>query len=150
MSVARKNSRTVQSVIWLDVHSSAIEDVDHDAFVAGLLSEVKRAGAHAPNCSVTDCDGCIERKLSSNGNTPHISVKEEDREAVLRVAVDGTESQTERAFAVRGYPLEVVVCERNLLSGFLMDSCIPESEGVVSSDRSEDQGRQEFDVLNRQ
>ena len=29
--------------------------------VAGLLSEVKRAGAHAPNCSVTDCDGCIER-----------------------------------------------------------------------------------------
>ena len=118
--------------------------------VAGLLSEVKRAGAHVPNCSVTDCDGCIERKLSSNGNTPHMSVKEEDREAVLRVAGDGTESQTERAFAVRGYPLEVVVCERNLLSGFLMDSCIPKSERGVSSDRSEDQGRQEFDVLNRQ
>ena len=110
--------------------------------MAGLLGE--------PNCSVTDCDGCIERKLSSNGNTQHVSVKEEDREAVLRVAVDGTESQTERAFAFRGYPLEVVVCERNLLSGFLMDSCIPKSERGVSCDRSEDQGRQEFDVLNCQ
>ena len=76
--------------------------------------------------------------------------RREDREAVLRVAVDGTESQTERAFAVRGYPLEVAVCERNLLSGFPMDSCIPKSERGVSSDRCEDQGRQEFDVLNRQ
>ena len=79
-----------------------------------------------------------------------MSVKEEDGEAVLRVAGDGTESQAERAFAVRGYPLEVVVCERILLSGFLMDSCIPKSERGVSSDRCEGQGRQEFDVLNRQ
>ena len=37
--------------------------------VAGLLSEVERAGAHVPNCSVTDCDGCIERKLSSRRKT---------------------------------------------------------------------------------
>ena len=39
--------------------------------VVGSFEGVPQPVAHEPNCSVIDCDGYIERKLSSNGSTHH-------------------------------------------------------------------------------
>ena len=53
----RRRSRTRCSLFFgLDFHTSTIEDTDHDALWLALLDEVRQPGAHAPNCSVTDCD----------------------------------------------------------------------------------------------
>ena len=45
----RRKLRTQCRIYWV-VHSSAIKNV------LVLLSEVRLPGAHAPNCSATDCD----------------------------------------------------------------------------------------------
>ena len=46
----------VQPVVGPILHSSAMEDVDHDVWRA-LLTEIRQRGAHALNCSVTECVG---------------------------------------------------------------------------------------------
>ena len=54
-----------------------------------LLNEVRLPGAHAPNCSVTDCDELfIERKLLSIGSTQHVCVKEEEWEVIYQGVID--------------------------------------------------------------
>ena len=63
---------TMQLVFGLGFHSSTIEDDDHDALWLALFCEVRQPGSHTPNCSVTDFDACIERKLSSIGSTQHV------------------------------------------------------------------------------
>merc|ERR1712135_273167 len=62
VKVAQKIENTMQPVIGLGFHSSSLEDVNHDALWLALLNEVRQPGAHAPNCSVIDCDGYVERK----------------------------------------------------------------------------------------
>ena len=42
------------------------------------MNVVCRSGAHAPNCSVSDCDEYFERKFSSPGSTQHVHVGEEE------------------------------------------------------------------------
>ena len=56
--------------------SSAVKNVDHEALWQALMNVLCRPGAHAPNCSVSDCDECIERKFSSAGSTQHDHVGE--------------------------------------------------------------------------
>ena len=62
IEVAEKIESTVQRVFDLSFHSITIDD-DHDALWLALLNELRQFGAHTPNCSVTVCDGYIERKL---------------------------------------------------------------------------------------
>jgi hypothetical protein len=134
VKVAQKLENTVQPVIGLGFHSSSLEDVNHDALWLALLNEVRQPRAHAPNCSVIDCDGYIERKLSSTGSTQHVYVREEEWEVVYRDVIDGKESQTECAIVLRGHPVEIEICERNVLSGFRVHSSIPKSEASVLID----------------
>ena len=56
VTVAKKIENTLQPVIGFCLHPSAIKDVDHEMLWLVLLNEVRLPGAHAPNCSVTDCD----------------------------------------------------------------------------------------------
>ena len=58
------------------------------------LIKVAQPGAHTPNCSVTDCGGYIERKLSSMVSTLHVYVKDEQGEPVYGVVIEGKESET--------------------------------------------------------
>ena len=67
VKVAQKLENTVQLVIGLGFHSSAMEDVDHD-----LLNEVRQPRTHALNRSVIDC---VEKKLLSTGSTQHLYVR---------------------------------------------------------------------------
>ena len=53
---------------------------------------------------------------------------------VYRDVVDGKESKTECAIVLRALPLEIQVCERNVLSGFRVESSIPESVASVLID----------------
>ena len=46
----------VHTVIEMSFHSSSSESVDHDALWLALLHEVHQPAAHAPNCSVSDCE----------------------------------------------------------------------------------------------
>ena len=46
VKVAQKLENTVQPVIGLGFHSSALEDVDHDALWLALLNEVRQPAAH--------------------------------------------------------------------------------------------------------
>ena len=75
--------------------------VNHDALWLALLNEIRQPGTHAPNCSVIDCDGYVERKLPSIGSTQHIYVSEEEWTIVYRDVVDGKESETECAIVLR-------------------------------------------------
>ena len=93
VNVAQKLDDTVQPVIELGFHSSAMEDVDHDTLWLALLNEVRQPGAHAPNCLVIDCGGYIERKLSSTGSTQHVYVREEEWVVVDRDVADGKRGQ---------------------------------------------------------
>ena len=93
-TVAMKFENTIQLAIGLGFNSSADEDVDHDALWLALLDEVRQPEAHAPNCSVTDCDMIIEKKLSSIGSTLHVHVKEEEWENFFQQSVsDGKEER---------------------------------------------------------
>ena len=47
-----------QPVIGLGFHSSATE-VDHEALLVAFVNEISQPGIHAPNCSLTDCDGYL-------------------------------------------------------------------------------------------
>ena len=125
---------TMQSVIGLGFHSSSLEEVNHDALWLALLNEVRQPGTHAPNCSVIDCDGYVERKLPLIGSTQHIYVSEEEWTIVYRDVVDGKERETECTIVLRAQPLEIEVCERNVLSGFRVHSSIPKSEASVLID----------------
>ena len=124
----------MQPVIGLGFHSSSLEEVNHDVLWLALLNEVRQPGAHAPTCSVIDCDGYVERKLPSIGSTQHIYVSKEEWTVVYRDVVDGKESKTECAIILRAHPLEIEVCERNVLSGFRVHSSIPKSEASVLID----------------
>ena len=99
IQVAEKIESAVQLNFGLGFHSSTIEDDDHDALWLALFSEVRQPGSHTPSCSVTDCDACIERKLSSIGSTQH--VREEKWMCVSRDVSDGKDCQTECAIIVR-------------------------------------------------
>ena len=57
-------------MIGFSFHLSAIEDVDHEA-LHGFCTR----GAHAPNCSGTDCDGYLERLLCSIETSQHVYVR---------------------------------------------------------------------------
>ena len=74
----------IQPVIGLGFHSSSLEEVNHDVLWQALLNEVRQPGAHAPTCSVIDCDGYVERKLPSIGSTQHIYVSKEEWTVVYR------------------------------------------------------------------
>ena len=78
--------------------------------------------------------GHIERRLSSTGRTQHVYVREEEWAVVYRDVVDGKESKTECAIVLRAHPLEIEVCERNVLSGFRVHSSISKSEASVLID----------------
>ena len=69
-------ANALQPVIGLCYHSSAVRDIDRDA-LGWLCFRGSPVRAHAPNCSVTDCDTHIEWKLSSTGSTLHVYVEEE-------------------------------------------------------------------------
>ena len=97
-TVAMKFENTIQLAIGLGFNSSA-EDVDHDALWLALLDEVRQPEAHAPNCSVTDCDTIIERKLSSMGSTLHVHVKEEEWENLFN-KVSLMEKKRENEFEI--------------------------------------------------
>ena len=125
---------TMQPVVGLGFHSSSLEEVNHNELWLALLNEVRQAGTHAPNCSVIDYDGYVERKLPLIGSTQHIYVSEEEWTVVYRNVVDGKASKTECAIVLRTHPLEIEVCERNVLSGFRVHSSIPKSEGSVLID----------------
>ena len=47
----KKIESTVQRIMCLGLHSSAIEDAS-----AGVLNEVRQSETHAPSFSLTDCD----------------------------------------------------------------------------------------------
>ena len=64
----------VQELIKV-IQSSAIESVDHDAQWFPLVSDVRQPGTYAPNCSMTECDAHIRRKLSPIGGTQHVHVR---------------------------------------------------------------------------
>ena len=64
ITLAKEFGDTMQPVIALSFRSSAIECVDHGALRLALVNEVRMPGAHALNCSVVVCDGCIEREPS--------------------------------------------------------------------------------------
>ena len=116
------------------------------------LIKVAQPGAHTPNCSVTDCGGYIERKLSSMVSTLHVYVKDEQGESVYGVVIEGKESETtqhvreeEWKFVSRGvivgrdiqsrcatilrrHSLELEVCERNVRCGFRQHSSMAKAE----------------------
>ena len=73
----------------LGFHSSAIEEVDHDALLLTFVIENCQPGIHEPNCSLMDCDGCLERNFSSFGSTQHVYVREKDWEVISRDIIDG-------------------------------------------------------------
>ena len=108
VKVTQKLENTVRPVMGLSFHSSAIEDVDHDAFWLALLNEVRR--------SVIDYDRYIEKKLSSTGSTQHVYVKEEEWTVIYRDVVD--EKKTQCAIVLHAHTLEIEMCERNVLNGF--------------------------------
>ena len=54
-----------------------MENVDHDTVWRASLNEIRQRRAHAPNCSVNECDGHCERRLSSTRSTQHIYVRNE-------------------------------------------------------------------------
>ena len=84
----------MQPVIGLGFHSSSLEEVNHDALWLALLNEVRQPGTHAPNCSVIDCDGYVERKLPLIGSTQHIYVSEEEWTVVYRDVVRNCSART--------------------------------------------------------
>ena len=94
--------------------SSAVEDIDHEALWLPPVNVVCRSGAHTPNCSVTDRDEYIERKLLSTRSTQHVHVREEEWEVGDRGVADGKEMNTECAVVLRQS-----VQNRNVLYGFL-------------------------------
>ena len=120
---------TMKPVIGLGFHSSSLVEVNHDVLWLALLNEVRQPGAHAPTCSVIDCDGYVERKLPSIGSTQHTYVSKEEWTVAYRDVVD---AKTECAIILRAHPLEIEVCERNVLSGFRVHSSIPKIRGVSS------------------
>ena len=99
VKVAQKLENAVQSVVGSDFHSPGM-DVDHDALWLALLNEIQQPRAHAPNCLMIECDGNIEKKLSSTGSTQHVYVNEEEWAVVYRDVTDGIE------VASRGAQLE--------------------------------------------
>ena len=80
--------------------SSSIEHVDHKALLLARMSVVRRSGAHAPNCSVTDCDEDIERFFVI-WRTQHVHVGEEEWAFGNRDVADGREITTECAVVLR-------------------------------------------------
>ena len=56
-----------------------------------------------------ECDGYIERKLSSTGSTQHVYVREEEWAVVYRDVVYGKESRTECAIGLLAHSLEIEV-----------------------------------------
>jgi hypothetical protein len=132
-SVAKKLEATVESVVGLGLQSASIDGVDHDALWVSMLNEVRNPRAHA-RCSITDCDGFVERKLLSSGTTQHVYVREDLYEIAYREVTDGTESRTEFVIILRGHPLQIELCERNVSSGFRVHSTIPKSEATTLID----------------
>ena len=63
---ASKNENTVQPVIGLCFHSSAVKDVDHEALWRSL------SYVHAPNFSVTDCDVYVDGALVDGRHTARL------------------------------------------------------------------------------
>ena len=112
ITVAKKIENTTQPVLRLDFHTCTIEDLDPDALWLASLN--RHPGTHTPK-SVTDCDG----------------YREEEWEVVYRDVNDGKESETECAISLRGHPMEIEVCERNLRSGFRLHARIAKSEASV-------------------
>ena len=76
IQIAERIESAVQLVFGLVLHSSSIEDDDHDALWLALFCEVRQPGSQTPNCSVTDCDAYIKRKFSSIGSTQHVREEE--------------------------------------------------------------------------
>jgi len=124
----------VKSVLGLGLQSARIDVVDHNALWVSMLDEVRNPRAHAPNCTVTDCDGFVERKLLSSGTTQHVYVREDVSEIAYREVTGGRESRTEFAIILRGHPLQIGLCERNVSSGFRVHSTIPKSEATALID----------------
>ena len=122
IQVAKEIESSVQLVFGLGFHSSSIEDDDHDALWLALFCEVRQPGSHTPNCSVTDFDVYIERKLSSIGSTQH--VREEKWMCVSRDVNDGRDCQT-KCVAFCGD------CEGNVRCGFRQHSSIAKSDAAV-------------------
>ena len=75
--VAQKLEITVQLVIGLRFHSSAMEDIVRVTLWLALLNEVRQSGAHAPICTAIECDEVVERRLSSFGSTQHMYVSDD-------------------------------------------------------------------------
>ena len=61
---------------WAEFPLICMEDVDYDASWRALLNEVRQREAHAPNCSVIECDGYSERWLSSTRSIQHVYVRD--------------------------------------------------------------------------
>ena len=72
-TVVEKLVSGVQLVIGLGFHSSATE-VDHEALLLAFVSEIRRPRIHAPNCSLTDCDGYLRDILGGLTLAPVPSV----------------------------------------------------------------------------
>ena len=59
VEVAQKLETAVQLVSGLGFPLTCMKDADHDALWRALLNEVLQRRAHAPNCSVIECDGTV-------------------------------------------------------------------------------------------
>merc|ERR1712137_1429725 len=64
----------------------------------------------------------------------NIYIREELQEVVFRNAVDGVETQFERAIILRAHPVELELCERRIINGFRVHSNISKSVALQKFD----------------
>ena len=93
-----------------------------------------RSEAHAPNCTVIECDEFIVERLSSTGSTQHVC----DREKVwviCRDVVEGKECQSECAIVCAHFVGDRGA-RRKCAHGFRVHSSIAKSEASVLIDQA--------------
>ena len=91
--------------------------------------------AHAPNCTVIECDEFIEWRRSSTRSTQHVCDGEKVWAVICRDVVEGKEAKVNAQLFARTL-LQIEVCEGNAL--------IAKSEASVLIDQA-DQVRQGID-----
>ena len=107
-------------------HLVYMEDIDHVALRRAFLREVRQRGAFARKCSVIECDGHCERRLSSTRSTQHVYFRNESERRFIDMSLL-KESKAECAHIL----MEIKMCERKVLSGFREHSSILVSTASV-------------------
>merc|ERR1719203_1240319 len=86
------------------------------------------------NVSVEECQGFVQRTLTTNGVTSveNIYSDEPSCEIVYRKVVNGSETDVERVVALRTHPLQIEFHQRNKADGFRVQWDMPKSAPLGS------------------